>query len=55
MLIASLPLARAIKKIDTKPLKYLKKETVKNLQERNIDLKNSKTLFIYSPIFPGVL
>ena len=28
-----------IKKIDTKPLKYLKKETVKNLQERNIKYK----------------
>lgn len=51
MLIASLPLARAIKKIDAKPLKYLKKETINNLSEKNIDLKNSKPYIFSTQIF----
>ena len=42
MLLASLPLSKSIKKIDTAPAKYLKQETIKNLKEPAKNLKNSK-------------
>ncbi len=42
MLGLSIPLAKSIKKIDTSPAKYLKKETIIKLKEKEKDLTDSK-------------
>lgn len=51
MLVISLPLANAIKKIDEKPLQYLKKETIIKLKEQGKELTDSKGYIFSTQIF----
>ena len=51
MLASSLPVSKAIEKIDKNPLKYLKKETIKNLQGSSKFLNQSKIYSFASQIF----
>ncbi len=51
MLITSIPIARGIKKIDKKPLRYLEKETVSNLKDGCEKLSESKAYSIATQMF----
>lgn len=51
MLAVSLPLAKAIKKMDEKPLKYLKKETIKELKSGDKELTESKGYIFATQFF----
>ncbi len=51
MLLASSPVARAVEKIDKNPLKFLKKETVKNLKGNSKTLVSSKIYSFATQLF----
>lgn len=51
MLCISVPLARSIQKIDENPKRYLKKETIKSLKEKNKELTNSNGYIFATQIF----
>ena len=50
-LLASLPLSNAIKRIDNAPTTYLKKETIKNLKEKEAELTKSKAYLMATQLF----
>lgn len=50
-LACSLPLSRAIKKIDKTPQKYLKAETIRNLKGENVKLTDSKAYTMATQLF----
>lgn len=50
-LALSLPLSRAVKKIDKTPEKYIKQETIRNLKDGCIELKDSKSYAIATQLF----
>ena len=50
-LALSLPLSKAIKKIDTNPRRYLKPDTIKNLKDKNEKLENSKSYTLATQLF----
>ena len=51
MLSLSLPFSKSIKKIDKNPEKYLKNETIKNINEQKENIKNSATYNFATQIF----
>lgn len=51
MLLLSVPLAKAIKKIDNRPSEYLKKETINTLKESGKELTNSKGYVFATQLF----
>ena len=51
MLGASLPVAKAVKKIDSNPSQYLKQATIKNLKTGVMPLTNSKSYMFATQIF----
>lgn len=50
-LLASMPLSRAIKRIDKNPEKYLKQETINNLKEKGEELTKSKAYSMATQLF----
>lgn len=50
-LALSLPLSKAIRRIDKNPKKYLKPETIKNLRDKNEPLENSKGYTFATQLF----
>lgn len=51
MLFASMPVADAVKKIDKEPQKYLKQQTIKNLQTGSESLSKSKSYMFATQLF----
>ncbi len=51
MLLASMPVAKAVKKIDTNPKKYLKESTINNLKNGAQTLTKSKSYMFATQIF----
>lgn len=51
MLCASMPVAKAIKKIDTRPAKYLKNSTINALKDGEKDISKSKAYMFATQLF----